>query len=88
MTFQELQTGDYFRIPGISTEYVYRKASNSQCSTNTLLQPIRPGTTVILPLLQPIRPETTVIQLTPTEIKNYFAAKQEDLKSLTEKRFY
>ncbi len=74
MTFQELQTGDYFRIPGISAEYVYRKASSSQCSTNTLLQPIRP--------------ETTVIQLTPTEIKNYFAAKQEDLKSLTEKRFY
>ena len=50
MTFQELQIGDYFRIPGITAEYVYRKASSSHCSLNALLQPIRPATTVI-PLL-------------------------------------
>lgn len=86
MIFQELQIGDYFRIPGISAGCLYRKASSSQCSINALLQPIRPGTTVILPLLQPIRPETTVIQLTPTEIKNYFAAKQEDINCLREQR--
>ncbi len=68
MTFQELQIGDYFRIPGLSAGYVYRKASHSHCSVNTLLQPIRP--------------QTTVIPLTSIEIKNYFATKQEYLQSL------
>nr|WP_072032407.1 hypothetical protein [Fischerella sp. PCC 9605] len=68
MTFQELQIGDYFRIPGVSSECVYRKASSSQCSLNALLHPIRP--------------ETTVILLTPAEVTNYFAAKQYYLQSL------
>ncbi len=68
MIFQELQIGDYFRISGISAGCVYRKASSSHCSINTLLQPIRPG--------------TKVIPLTRAEITNYFATKQEYLKSL------
>ena len=68
MTFQELQIGDYFRISGISAECVYRKASICHCSQNALLQPIRPSTKVII--------------LTPTEVTNYFATKQEYLKSL------
>ncbi len=46
MTFQELQTGDYFRIPGISPSYVYRKTSDGFCSLNENLQPIRPHTSV------------------------------------------
>ncbi|MDF5729198.1 MAG: hypothetical protein PUP92_14540 [Rhizonema sp. PD38] len=81
MIFQELQTGDYFRIPGMSAELVYRKASDSQCSINALLQPNSTKISV-LPLLQPIRSSTTVILLTPTEIANYFATKQEYLSSL------
>lgn len=68
MIFQELQIGNYFRIPGMSARYVYRKASSSHCSLNALLQPIRP--------------ETTVIPLTCAEITNYFEQKQENLKSL------
>jgi hypothetical protein len=68
MTFQQLQIGDYFRIQGISSAYVYRKASSSYCSLNALLQPIRPG--------------TTVTPLTQAEIAKYFAAKEEFLKSL------
>ncbi len=68
MTFQELQIGDYFRILGINPNCVYRKASDSHCSFNTLLQPIRTTTKVIL--------------LTPAEITNYFVKKQEYLNSL------
>jgi hypothetical protein len=72
MTFQELQIGDYFRIPGLSTAYVYRKASSSHCSLQACLQPIRS--------------KTTVIPLTHAEITNYFsqkfAQKQEFLNSL------
>ncbi|KAF3887782.1 MULTISPECIES: hypothetical protein [Nostocales] len=68
MTFQELQVGHYFRIPGISAECTYRKVNDSQCSQNALLQPIRS--------------ETVVVLLTPVEVKRYFAAKQEFLKSL------
>lgn len=68
MTFQELQIGDYFQIPGITAECVYRKASSSHCSLNALLQPIRPA--------------TTVIPLSSAEITNYFVTKQELLKSL------
>ncbi|KAB8318117.1 hypothetical protein SD81_018855 [Tolypothrix campylonemoides VB511288] len=68
MTFQELQIGDYFRIPGITAEWVYRKASSSCCSLNALLQPIRSA--------------TIVIPLTSTEITHYFVTKQEFLKSL------
>ncbi|BAY41356.1 hypothetical protein NIES2111_57520 (plasmid) [Nostoc sp. NIES-2111] len=46
MTFQELKTGDYFRIPGISPSYVYRKTNDDSCTLNDTLQPIRPYTSV------------------------------------------
>ncbi|MBD2682399.1 MULTISPECIES: hypothetical protein [Nostoc] len=46
MTFEELQTGDYFRILGISTHYVYRKTSDDYCTLNNTLQPIRRHTSV------------------------------------------
>nr|WP_238553684.1 hypothetical protein [Fortiea contorta] len=68
MTFEKLQIGDYFRIPGISFSGVYRKASVSQCSLNALLQPIRRGTPVML--------------LSRKEVKDYFAAKYDDLNML------
>ncbi|GAA6619812.1 hypothetical protein NUACC26_056260 [Scytonema sp. NUACC26] len=68
MTFQELQIGDYFRIPGMNSALVYRKANSFQCSHSALLQPIRS--------------ETTVIPLSPAEVTNYFAKKREDIKSL------
>jgi hypothetical protein len=68
MNFAELQIGDYFHIPGMSSECVYRKASSSQCSQNTLLQPIRPG--------------TEFVQLTNTEITTYFATKREYIQNL------
>ncbi|MCG8365172.1 MAG: hypothetical protein MJA27_17815 [Pseudanabaenales cyanobacterium] len=67
-TFQELQIGDYFRIEDIYAESVYRKASDSQCSLNAGLQPIRP--------------ETRVIPLSAREIAEHFAKKQEFLNSL------
>lgn len=78
MTFQELEIGNYFRISGMSPELVYKKASDSHCSTNTLLQPIQ-SKTKVMPLLQPIRSQTKVIPLTQAEVANYFAAKQENL---------
>lgn len=68
MTFQQLQIGDYFRIPGMSDRCIYRKTSSLHCSLNTLLQPIRA--------------ETKVTLLTHAEITNYFALKQEFLQSL------
>ena len=68
MIFQELQTGNYFRIPGMSADYVYRKFSSSHCSLNSLLQPIRP--------------ETTVVPLTPAEVTRYFVQQQEELENL------
>lgn len=68
VTFEKLKIGDYFRIPGISADCVYRKASSSHCSLNALLQPIKS--------------ETQVIQLNVGECKAYFAAKQNYLKSL------
>jgi hypothetical protein len=46
-SFSQLQIGDYFRIPGISTEYVYRKANSVECSLGAVLQPIRQDTEVI-----------------------------------------
>ncbi|MDZ8188436.1 MAG: hypothetical protein RMX96_26715 [Nostoc sp. ChiSLP02] len=46
MTFQELQTGDYFRILGMTIGYVYRKTSDDYCTLNNTLQPIRPHTRV------------------------------------------
>jgi hypothetical protein len=68
MTFQELEIGSYFCIPGMNSTFVCRKASSSHCSHNALLQPIRS--------------ETTVIPLTPREVTNYFAKKREAIKSL------
>ncbi|BAY10937.1 hypothetical protein [Calothrix sp. NIES-2098] len=70
MTFQQLQIGAYFRIPGISFGCVYRKASNSSCSLNSLLQPIRPS--------------TKVVPLNRAQIAKYIAQKQEFWKSLHE----
>ena len=70
MTFQQLRIGDYFRIPGISFGCVYRKASNSSCSLNSLLQPIRPS--------------TKVVPLNRAQIAKYIASKQEYWKSLQE----
>ncbi|MBD2492168.1 hypothetical protein [Aulosira sp. FACHB-615] len=64
MTFQELQTGDYFRIPGITTPYVYRKTSDDSCTLNDTLQPIRPY--------------TSVKKLTGTELIEYLAQQQPD----------
>ncbi|MBW4689433.1 MAG: hypothetical protein KME40_31180 [Komarekiella atlantica HA4396-MV6] len=70
--FQELQIDDYFRIPGMSYGYVYKKASSSHCTLGAALQPIRHG--------------TEVIRLTSTEVgdyfADYFAAKLDFLKSL------
>ncbi|BAY76630.1 hypothetical protein NIES25_30870 [Nostoc linckia NIES-25] len=68
ITFEQLQIGDYFRIPGISVACVYRKASDSYSSMNALLQPIRLGTRVIV--------------LTSREVSDYFVAKYDYLKSL------
>lgn len=68
MTFQQLEIGDYFRIPGMSDRCVYRKANSLHCSLNALLQPIRA--------------EIKVTPLTFAEITNYFALKQEFLQSL------
>ncbi|WP_242063085.1 hypothetical protein [Nostoc sp. FACHB-145] len=59
MTFSELQTGDYFRIPGMSIGYVYRKTSDNSCSLNDTLQPIRS--------------HTRVKKLTGVELIEYFA---------------
>lgn len=67
MTFQQLAIGSYFRIPGVSYGYVYRKASYSCCSHNALLQPIRPT--------------TKVIPLNAQEIAKYFADKKEFLNN-------
>lgn len=46
MTFEELQTGDYFRILGMTIGYVYRKTSDDYCTLNNTLQPIRRHTSV------------------------------------------
>ena len=62
MTFQQLRTGNYFRIPGMSNGYVYRKASDSHCSWNGMLQPIREY--------------TLVKRLTKFHIHEYFATQQ------------
>lgn len=70
MIFQQLRIGDYFRIPGISFFCVYRKASRSSCTLNTMLQPIRPS--------------AIVVPLNRIEINKYIAQKQEFLKSLQE----
>jgi hypothetical protein len=72
MNFEQLQIGDYFRIPGIHPRCVYRKASSSHCTLGAALQPIRHG--------------TEVIRLTSTEVADYFtdyfSAKLDFLQSL------
>ncbi|BAT56948.1 unknown protein (plasmid) [Nostoc sp. NIES-3756] len=68
MTFQKLSIGDYFRIPGISPGYVYRKSSDSHCSLNGMLQPIRAY--------------TPVKRLTTAEVQEYFAVQQLELRKL------
>ncbi|RCJ32451.1 hypothetical protein A6770_18730 [Nostoc minutum NIES-26] len=68
MTYQQLQTGDYFRIPSMSTGYVYRKASDTHCSLNGMSQPIRPHT--------PVR------KLTAAEVCEYFAVQQSELTTI------
>jgi hypothetical protein len=74
-TFEELQIGKCFRIPGTNARYVYRKASNSHCTLGAALQPIRNA--------------TQVIPLTSRETADYFAdkftAKLDFLKSLQQK---
>jgi hypothetical protein len=57
MFFQQLRTGDYFYIAGVSRSYVYRKTSNSSCDLNGFLQRIRPY--------------VLVIRLTLTELREY-----------------
>ncbi|BCL35054.1 hypothetical protein NSMS1_15010 [Nostoc sp. MS1] len=68
VVFEQLEIGVYFRIPGISRNCIYRKASTSQCSLNSLLQPIRA--------------KTQVVTLTPTEVKAFLVAKRDYLESL------
>ncbi|QLE56003.1 hypothetical protein FD725_10985 [Nostoc sp. TCL26-01] len=68
MFFEQIEVGAYFHIPGISSACVYRKACSSQCSLNSLLQPIRANTQVVL--------------LSEREVKAFLAAKQDYLKSL------
>ncbi|MBD2479820.1 MULTISPECIES: hypothetical protein [Nostocaceae] len=64
MTFFELQTGDYFRISGITTPYVYRKTSENSCTLNDTLQPIRS--------------HTMVKKLTGTELIEFLGQQQPD----------
>ncbi len=71
-TFQQLQIGNYFRIEGISTGCVYRKAGSVECSLGVLLQPIRPETKV----------ELLNDKETAEYFKEKFTAKQEFLESL------
>lgn len=59
MNFEQLQIGDYFRIPKMNPRCVYRKASSSHGTLGAALQPIRHG--------------TEVIRLTSTEVADYFA---------------
>ncbi|MFN6569857.1 hypothetical protein [Dendronalium sp. ChiSLP03b] len=68
MTYQQLQTGDYFRISGLSTGYVYRKASDTHCSLHGMLQPIRPHT--------PVR------KMTAIEVQEHFAQQQSELTTI------
>ena len=79
MTFQELSVGDYFSIPCMSGRYVFKKASDSHCSVNTLLLPNYNE----MALLQPIRSETEVMPLTNAEITDYFNRRRESLESFT-----
>jgi hypothetical protein len=67
MTFYQLRTGDYFRIPGTSSGYVYRKISNSSCRLNGFLQPIHS--------------QSLVKRLNSEEIREYIAQQQSELES-------
>ncbi|MBD2451846.1 hypothetical protein H6G76_32950 [Nostoc sp. FACHB-152] len=65
MFFQQLRTGDYFRIAGVSSNSVYRKASSSYCHINGFLQRIKPY--------------VLVTRLTFNEIEAYRAQQQSEL---------
>ncbi|MBD2441348.1 hypothetical protein [Nostoc sp. FACHB-110] len=67
MNFYQLRTGEYFRIPGMSCGYVYKKVSNSCCRLNGFLQPIHS--------------QSLVKRLNVAEIKQYLAQQQAELVS-------
>lgn len=68
MFFQQLRTGDYFHIAGVSSSSVYRKASSSYCYLNGYLQRIRP--------------QVLVTRLTLTELREYIEQQQSELESI------
>jgi hypothetical protein len=57
MFFQQLRTGDYFRIAGVNQGDIYRKASNLYCRVNGSLKRIHP--------------HVAVRKLTLTELREY-----------------
>ncbi|MBU7587450.1 MAG: hypothetical protein KAF91_32250 [Nostoc sp. TH1S01] len=67
MNFQQLRTGEYFRIPGMTSAYVYRKVNNSCCRLNGFLQPIQA--------------QSLVKRLNAAEIKEFIAQQQAELIS-------
>ncbi|MBW4566027.1 MAG: hypothetical protein KME32_34110 [Mojavia pulchra JT2-VF2] len=67
MNFHRLRTGEYFRIPGMTTSYVYKKVSNSCCRLNGFLQPIQS--------------QSLVKRLNADEIRDYIAQQQSELES-------
>ena len=71
MTFQQLRIGDYFRLSGMNNGYVYRKASDSLCSLNGILQPMRAYT--------PVR------RVTKYEVYEYFAIVQAEREQLNKR---
>lgn len=79
MTFQELQIGDYFRIPGMSATYVYRKANSSQCSAECIYIQARGSDYRLMSFLQPIRLQTMVIKLDIAEVASDLATKRSQL---------
>jgi hypothetical protein len=86
-TFQELQMDDYFRIPGMSAERIYRKASDSHCSLNAGLQPIQPETLVI-PLTATDQELTKQCQcgfafdeVAAVDLQDWFAKNQQTLEA-------
>ncbi|MFN6564230.1 MAG: hypothetical protein RMY28_031175 [Nostoc sp. ChiSLP01] len=67
MTFHQLRTGEYFRIPGMTSRYVYKKVNNSSCRLNGFLQPIHS--------------QSLVKRLNLAEIKEYIVQQQSELES-------
>lgn len=67
MTFHQLRTGEYFRIPGMASGYVYRKVTNSSCRLNGFLQPIHS--------------QSLVKRLNAAEIQEFIAQQQAELES-------